>query len=472
MGLRPGQPLADARALVPELTVAMADADVAAAALTRLADAAEAFTPAVASDAAIPALLLDIAGATHFWASADDAPDAAAAAAEARLAAAAIRRIGALGFTARAGLAATPDAAAACAIYGCDAADIGLLPVAALRLDADSEAGLARAGLRTVGAVAARPRGALAARFGAALVDRIDRLLGRVDARITPRRRAPPITAARNFAQPIAHLDTVRLVLAELLGDLARQLAARGRGGRRFAVRFDRSDGAQRHIAIDTAAATRDGALIARLLDEHLDGLADPLDPGFGFDAMLAAAVRHEPLADDQLTLMGGTEHGAAQQAAMAELIDRLGARWGPQMVKRLAPHASHIPEQAALLLPVTSAAPAPAADWPQPEAGEPPLRPFHLFDPPQLVEVIAEVPDGPPRQFRWRRRLHHIRRHDGPERIAPEWWRRPPGQPQPPTRDYYRVEDASGRRFWMFRHGLYGSERANPRWYIHGLFA
>jgi protein ImuB len=28
------------------------------------------------------------------------------------------------------------------------------------------------------------------------------------------------------------------------------------------------------------------------------------------------------------------------------------------------------------------------------------------------------------------------------------------------------------GRRFWIFRHGLYGTEKANPDWYIHGLFA
>jgi protein ImuB len=104
------------------------------------------------------------------------------------------------------------------------------------------------------------------------------------------------------------------------------------------------------------------------------------------------------------------------------------------------------------------------------PEPGEPPLRPIHLFDPPHRIEVMAEVPDGPPRRFKWRRTMHEVARHEGPERIAAEWWRRADGAGL--TRDYYRVEDVRGRRFWLFRHGLYGTEKAHPDWYLHGLFA
>jgi protein ImuB len=108
---------------------------------------------------------------------------------------------------------------------------------------------------------------------------------------------------------------------------------------------------------------------------------------------------------------------------------------------------------------------------WESPQSGEPPLRPIHLFDPPQSIEVLAEVPDGPPRLFRWRRNQHEVARFEGPERIAPEWWKLPPDR-QGVTRDYYRVEDVRGRRFWIFRHGLYGREREHPDWYLHGLFA
>ena len=130
-------------------------------------------------------------------------------------------------------------------------------------------------------------------------------------------------------------------------------------------------------------------------------------------------------------------------------------------------PRDSHIPEQAELTLPVAEAGP---AIWPASTPGEPPLRPIHLFDPPQRIEsIMAEVPDGPPVRFRWRRTVHEVARAEGPERIAGEWWRR--HDTAIPTRDYFRIEDRRGRRFWIFRHGLY-SESAEPAWYLHGLFA
>ena len=76
-------------------------------------------------------------------------------------------------------------------------------------------------------------------------------------------------------------------------------------------------------------------------------------------------------------------------------------------------------------------------------------------------------MPDGPPLRFRWRRMLHQVSAIEGPERIAPEWWRG-----DAPARDYFHAEDAQGRRFWIYREGLYGQGAAPPRWYMHGLFA
>ncbi|UQV18178.1 hypothetical protein MU852_15765 [Brevundimonas albigilva] len=119
---------------------------------------------------------------------------------------------------------------------------------------------------------------------------------------------------------------------------------------------------------------------------------------------------------------------------------------------------ASHRPERAVRLIP---AALAPAAlpvraeeGWPEPDPADPPLRPLQVFDPPQPVLATAEVPDHPPNRFIWRRLDHRLVRVEGPERIAPEWWRRLE-TPLEPTRDYYRVEDQEGRRFWLFRSGL-----------------
>ena len=76
----------------------------------------------------------------------------------------------------------------------------------------------------------------------------------------------------------------------------------------------------------------------------------------------------------------------------------------------------------------------------------------------------------GPPRLFRWRRVLHRVARIEGPERIAPEWWRAPPDtthQSPVATRDYYRVEDTDGRRFWLYREDT----GTGGDWYLHGLF-
>jgi protein ImuB len=196
-----------------------------------------------------------------------------------------------------------------------------------------------------------------------------------------------------------------------------------------------------------------------------VERLRDPLDPGFGYDAVTLAVPVTEPLPDTQLRLDGG----ALAEAELAALTDRLAARLGWRRVRRLAVADTHIPERAQLSLEALDC-PAPP---PPPELlpGDPPSRPLTLFDPPQPIEVIAEVPDGPPHRFRWRRTTHLVARFEGPERIAPEWWRRRDGAlGGGRTRDYYRVEDTAGRRYWLFRHGLY--EEGAPVWYLHGLFA
>ena len=92
------------------------------------------------------------------------------------------------------------------------------------------------------------------------------------------------------------------------------------------------------------------------------------------------------------------------------------------------------------------------------------------LLTQPEAIEATAPVPDDPPVMFRWRRVVHRIIRADGPERIGPEWWRAPERADGTHLRDYYRVEDTSGRRFWLYREGLYRADAA-PAWFVHGIF-
>ena len=447
LGLSPGMALADARARVPELAAFPHDARADRALLMWLVEACERYTPTVAA-AGDAALVLDLTGclAERGQSEADVARDLAARLARRRL-------------RARLAHAATPDAAWALARFG--AADVAHLPVAALDLGGDTHLALTRAGLRTIGDLAARPRAPLAARFGRELPMRLARLLEEEDRRITPHRTPPAIRAEQRFAEPMVTVSPLLEVIALLAGRLERQLAEYGGGGRQFDATLFRTDGHVARLTVACGRPLRDPASIVALFAERLESLADPLDPGFGYDMVRLAAPLVETLGDEQPDLAGED----AAKADLAPLIDRLTVRFGPRSVSRFRPRDEHLPEYAAMRAPPGAG---PFA-WPQPEPGEPPLRPLFLYDPPQRVSVIAAVPDGPPMRFDWRGQQHRVVRHEGPERIAYPWWKHPEGHG--PTRDYYRVEDDSGQRFWLFRHGLY-SESDKPDWYIHGLFA
>ena len=455
-GLEPGLTLADARARVPGLVAVDHDPVGDAHLLDWLADGCDRYTPSVMVRAP-SSLVLDITGCTRPYGSGAALADDLA------------RRLGRLQLTARTALAATPDAALALARHA--SSDVDALPVTAIAVAGDVHHALARAGLKTVAAVAAIPDAVLAARFGEAMPVALARLTGRIDARIVPRRLPPEIMVEARFAEPVATVDAALGTIVRLTGEAATVLTARGGGGRRFEVALFRSDGHVARLAVETGAPVRDPAIVERLLRDRLGGLADPLDPGFGYDLIRMTVPVVEPLAPEQIAL---PDFDAGRQAAaMTALVDRLSARLGRGRVRRFVPADTHVPEQALLDLPAVDAGPPRA--WPAPEPGEPPLRPIHLFDPPQRIEVVAEVPDGPPRRFRWRRTLHDVVRQEGPERIAAEWWRRAEGHLPGKgglTRDYYRIEDARGRRYWVFRHGLYATEKASPDWYVHGVFA
>jgi protein ImuB len=460
LGLEPGMTLADARARVSELQAFDRDAAADQAWLDRLADGCIRYSPLVALDPP-DGVILDVTGCAHLFEG------------EPGLTKDIERRMAALRMTVRLAFAGTPGAAHALARYRAlkakdEAAAIRKLPVAALELEMEATQSLLRVGLKTVGELAKRPMASIAARFGGETVAALRHLLGETAKPIIPRIPVAPVLAERRFAEPVARTEFALQVLGELAGDAARRLEERGEGGRRFEAAFFRSDGLVLPLAIDTSQPTRDPKLIMRLFDERIEGLNDPIDPGFGFDLIRLSVPVIEPLAVTQLKLEGG----AAREAEVAGLIDRLSTRLGRDRVRRLVPQDTHIPEQMQLALPAVETV-APAASWPIPEAGEPPLRPLHLFDPPQPIDVMAEVPDGPPHRFRWKRKFHEVKRFEGPERIASEWWKRTDGAVDRAglTRDYYRVEDARGRRFWVFRHGLY-EEKPDPSWYLHGLFA
>jgi protein ImuB len=456
-GLAPGLTLADARARIPQLHVEEMDRQADAALLEAMGEDCDRVTPIVAIDAP-DGLLLDITGCIHLFGD------------EAKLRRAVSLRFRRAGVSVRTVIAGSPDTARALARFGrvaivapgADAAAVSGLPIAALGLSAQDTKAISRAGLKTIGALAERPSRVFAARFGEEMMRRLSRIRGVEDAPLRPQRIIPALWTEQRFAEPIGRAEHVEACLAELVKEACGRLEELREGGRVFEAAFYRSDGAVRRLQVETGRPIRGPAVVLRLFRERMDAVSDPLDPGFGFDMMRLHVVEAVSLDSVQ----PGLDRRVVEADEVADLADRLSTRFGPERVLRFVAVDTHDPDRAARAMPVLQeAGPAPA--WPMLRAGEPPLRPPLVFDPPQPVTTtLAEVPDGPPRAFRWRRVEHRIVGHEGPERIAPEWWRERPGE----ARDYYRVEDTEGRRFWLFRVGDYGAEKP-PRWFLHGAF-
>jgi len=459
LGLMPGLTLADARARVPELWIEDDDPQADSRLHARLAQWCDCYTPLVGADGG-DGLLLDITGCAHLFGG------------EAGLRADITARLYAFGFHARSALAGTPEAARALARFsqggivpeGGEAEAVRPLPVVALGIESDPVRALARAGLKKIADLADRPRAPLAARFGVDLLDRLEGVLGEKIHPISPRRPLVEKQVEQLFPEPIGRTEDMLAALQDLAGRLTVLMEQDGEGGRLFEASFFRADGKVRRIAVSTARPLRDPSLVARLFSERIESLTDPLDPGFGFDSIRLAALVRQARPATQAGLDGREAAGEK----LAELVEHLAARLGEERIVRFEPQGSHIPERTACLR-RAQASPSEESIWARSAAGEPPLQPLRLFDPPQPVDALAEVPDGAPMRFRWRRVTYEVAAAEGPERIAPEWWRR---EERPLTRDYFRVEDRDGRRFWLYREGLFGDEAQHPRWFLHGLFA
>ncbi len=470
-GLRRGQSQADARAMLPHLACQPADPLADDRALEALAVWAERWSPSVAVDPGpdgLEGLFLDVTGAGHLFGG------------ERALLAQIRERLAEAGIAARAAAAPTPGAAWALArwsdpdepapVVGQDRLRERLadLPLDALRLDAGALGQARRFGLKRIGDLYAMPRAGLARRFrgsgGVELVRRLDQALGYEGEALTPVRPPARYRAWQAYAEPLGDLAGVEARLPELAGDLATALERDGQGARSLTLTGFRTDGGTTSLAIRTGRPGREPSVWLRLFREA--GLGR-LELGFGVDALMLAADTVEPATARQTTLHD--EAAARRSEDLTVLVDRLSARLGEDRV--LVPEAvdSWLPERAERWRPALAGSPAPV----EADLGR---RPILLFDPPEPVEAIAELPDGAPARFTWRRLSRRVIRADGPERLSPEWWRPAGDRRAPRTRDYYRVEDESGGRYWLFREGLYGREYGGgtderaPSWWMHGV--
>lgn len=454
-GARPGMPVTDARTLCPQLKVVPGDPEGDRAFLERLALWAQRWGPWTALDAP-DGLLVDVSALAHLFGG------------EAELLADVRERFAAQGLVARAVIAPTAGAAWALAHYGPERAileedaegRLANLPVAALRLEPEAVLVLRRLGLKRIGDLANIGRDALKRRFrsrspAANPLLRLDQLLGRVSEPLLPVVAEPPALVQRRLLEPIRHRELLDTVVADLAADMARELEGRGEGVRRLELGLWKVDGEVVLRSLEFAAATRDPAHIARLFAARLDDV----DAGFGIELVRMRAAWAEPLSLAQADLEAGAEEPGT---TLATCLDRLAVRLGAEAVRRPVPYASHVPER--------------AQRWQAPLAPEPAsqeelafhARPLKLLDRAEPIAVLYATPDGYPKQFRWRGALHEVVRVEGPERIAPEWWRE---KGTARLRDYYRIEDGAGRRYWIYRAGLMSDGRGGlPDWFLQGL--
>jgi protein ImuB len=518
-GIAPGLPLADALSFLPGLATRPAEPAADEAALHRLAEWCGRYSPWTASDGA-NGVKIEVTGSAHLWGG------------EAELAADLSRRLACQGIVHRLAIADTIGAAWGLARYATPEAAplivapeqtreaLAPLPVAALRLDPAIVQGLHRVGLRRIGEVIKMPRDALARRFGEDITRRLDQALGELPEPLSPIGEVPSRRVRLSFAEPISDPADLARAVERLTQDLVTRLVREGMGARRLTLGFHRVDGRVEPIRIGTARPSRDPAHLAKLMI----GKLDTIDPGFGIEDAILAAFAVEALAPEQLETplpvthnphpgpppLAGEGDFRRQRAPSpasggrlgwgsdtASLFDRISAKLGPDALARLEARESHIPERASVAVPTEVRCQPPPQPSPVSQVfsshgegarrrrGEgagttfapiKPPRPVRLFAPPEPIEaVVWVVPDDPPSRFAWRRQTHLVAKADGPERVAEEWWQPDghlvdaAGDPDA-IRDYYRIEDETGRRFWLFRAGLSGDPP--PRWFIHGVFA
>ena len=467
-GVQVGARVVDMRALVPTLKLDYADLGSDRAALDQLMLWSRRWCPWTAVDrsavdrsagigsetGAGAGLVMDTTGSDHLWGG------------EAALMREIEEKLSSLGLSSQLAIAPTHGAAWALSRFGavreiCTADGLALrmgsLPVRALRLDGQTVLLLKRLGLKTVGELAAVPRLSLARRFSQAALPgnpllRLDQMMGQLAEPVSAPDDPPRFAVQAKLAEPVQAPEPH---LPALVAELCQGMAAAGFGARRLTLTVYRSDGEVSHVDATTSQPSRATGHLLRLFE----GKLDRIDPGFGFDLITLAASVAEKMGVAQARLDGRPEDGPD----MAQLVDRLSARFGPRSLRRPAMRESHVPERREVWAPAMAGPPR------RPEPGTSP-RPVRLFDPPEEVRVIYAVPEGPPAQFVWRRVTHRVARFAGPERIAPEWWADLPGTR---LRDYYRIEDHTGRRFWLYREGVQEDGRGgDPRWFIHGIFA
>ncbi|WP_312867210.1 DNA polymerase Y family protein [Rhizobium sp. RHZ02] len=462
LNLRKHMGVAEARAIYPTLDVIEDDPAANRRFLEAIADWCDRYTPLVALDG-VDGLFLDITGCAHLFGG------------ETPLLKDILARLFQMGIDARGAISSSPGLSWAISRFGQGGiiehgeAEQALapLPVAALRLEDETIGGLDKMGLKYVGDLLTAPRAPLARRFGGAVLLRLDQALGTDEEPVSPRLPVASLSVERRLIEPIGAEDDILALTGQVAVSLKPSLEARGVGGRIFELVLFRVDGKVFRISAGTAQPLREPKRIAALFAERLQAIHDDFDAGYGFEILRLNVLLHE----DFVTSQGDFEHRQQKDASLAAFVDRVSARLGEDCLQTFQLRESHIPERAYTTVPAIEHLSAPKTR----EGHLPPARserPIRLLRKAEPMDAFAiEIPDGAPASFHWRRMQHRVLKSEGPERLAMEWWLDGVDGKDAGDRDYFRIEDDKGRRFWIYRQGHYERDTTQS-WFMHGVIA
>jgi protein ImuB len=447
-GIYAGMVVADCRAIFPDLLVLDDDAKQSAKLLHALAEWCLRYTPSVSLD--MPdGLVLDASGCAHLWGG------------EQAYLHDLLKKLRAFDYDAQAAMADTVGAAWAVARYGKSAAIIEpgrhveallSLPSAALRIDSITLERLEKLGLYQVHHFIHMPRKALRRRFGQHLLTKIDQATGQEMEILSPIKPVESYLERLPCLEPIQTATGIEIAIKQLLSKLCARLAKEEKGMRRCVFKAYRIDGVVQQIEIGTNRPSRNEPHLFKLLELKIAHI----EPALGIEVFTLEAPIVEDMVAGQDAIWDFTEGGNG--TAIGELLDRIAGKLGMHTIHRYLPDEHYWPERSYKA--ATSLTDKPHTHW---RTDLP--RPLHLLPQPETIEVTVPLPDYPPMLFRHKGVLHQVRKADGPERIEQEWWLE-----QGLYRDYYRVEDEHGGRYWLYRQGDY--ESGAPQWFLHGFFA
>jgi protein ImuB len=447
-GIRIAMPLADAKAIVSSLEVFDDQPERGPQLLKALGEWCIRYTPVVGID--LPdGLLLDVSGCTHLWEG------------ERPYLKEIVTKLRAIGYDVRGAMADTIGTAWAVARYGKvtpiidsgeQKAALMTFPPAALRLEEDVLARLQKLGLYQIGSFINMPRSVLRRRFGPQLLLRLGQALGQETEAIEPLYPVSPYEERLPCLEPIRTATGIEIAIKVLLEQLCLRLQNEGKGLRTAILKGYRVDNRMVQAEIGTNRPSHNEQHLFKLFELKISSI----EPALGIELFTLEALKVEDVSPSQEALWIGNP--GLKTPAVAELLDRVAGKIGEENIRRYLPAEHYWPERSIRL--ATAIEEKPATVW---RTDKP--RPVQLLFKPEPIEVTAPIPDYPPMLFRYKGKLHEIRKADGPERIEREWWL-DGGE----HRDYYNVEDAEGQRYWLFRSGHYSGD--NSQWFIHGFFA